>query len=61
LVQHGKQAVVELCQPLIDRFLRGSDKMGRDAFFTSLELPLVEEPQARRQKCDDCGGFMHFG
>ena len=59
LTQHGQQPVVELFQPLVDRFLRTSNQMGRDAFLAPLELSLVKETQTRGQERDDRRGFMH--
>ena len=60
LTKHGKQAVVKLLQLLIDGFVRTADEMGRDPFLAALELTLVEETQAGRQKRDDRRGLMNF-
>ena len=59
LTQHGKQPVVKLFQPLVDRFLRTSNQMGRDACPAPLELSLVKETQTGGQEREDCRGFMH--
>src|SRR4030095_3606334 len=60
LAQHGQQPIVELVQPLIDRFLRTANQMGRDAFLAPLELSLVKEAQPWEEKRNDRRGFVHF-
>src|SRR5262245_32295291 len=56
MAEYGQQPVVKLFQMLVDGFVRASDQMGRDAFLSPLELPLVEEPQPRSQeRSDGCG------
>src|SRR5262249_39419876 len=58
LTQHGKEPIIEGAQVLIGRFAGASAKMRRDAFQLALELPLMEESQARREERDYSGGFV---
>src|SRR5215468_8948857 len=58
--QHSKQPVVELLKPLIDRFFRCSNQMGRDALLSPFELPLVKKAQPRRQERNDGCSLMDF-
>src|SRR5262249_32959529 len=50
LTQQDEQTLVEFVQLPIDLLARPSAQMRRDAFSVSLELALVKEAQARRQK-----------
>jgi len=47
MARHRKQPIVKLFKFLIDRFLRPSNQMGRDALLSTLELSLMKEAQSR--------------
>src|SRR6267143_6447697 len=58
---HRQEAVVELLQGPVDGLARSANQVRRDTLAPSLELPLVEESQARRQVRDDGRGLVHPG
>ena len=43
VAKHGKQPIVKLLKFMIDRFVRPANQMGRDAFRSPFELPLVKK------------------
>src|SRR6267378_6451956 len=61
LPEHGQEAVVELLQRGVDRLQGRAYQVRRDALPAAFELPLMKEPQTRRQKRDDGRGLVHAG
>lgn len=51
---------MKMRQPEVDRFFRSSRQVGRDAFCPPLELPLMEEMQARPEKGEDRCRIVHL-
>jgi hypothetical protein len=42
VVQHRKQPIVKLLKPRVDGFVRRANQMGRDAFLSPSNCPLVK-------------------
>src|SRR4051794_6273305 len=55
----GQQSVVEPLYFRIDGLERRADQVRRDAYFAPLELTIMEEPQSRRQVCDNRRRLVH--
>src|SRR6185295_4890249 len=57
--EHRQETAVELMPRGVGPLQRRADQVRRDTLAAALELPLMEEPQARRQKRDDGRGLVH--
>ena len=59
LPQHVQQSIVKLPKVFISRLNWSTNEVRRNSFSVAFKLPVVEETQARRKKCDDRRGLMH--
>src|SRR5262249_13932353 len=59
--KHCEELIVEPLEYIVDRLIRRTHQMRRDALPSPLKLSLMEEAQASRQERDDSRGLVHAG